>query len=289
VFGIATEAALRAFQEVRGLRVDGLCEQLTWTALQEASWELGDRHLNLRAPNLRGDDVAELQRVLGQLGFDTGRVDGIYGPQSERAVRDFQDNTGLAADGVCGYETFAALRRVGGRVSDGPPIATIREQQSLRELAPRMARKRVVLGCFGGLDVITRTIGRQLRSAGASVAELDNPDGSAQAGSANRFGADVYLGLAASERCTVSYYAVPGYVSYGGRRLAQLIYEQVFALELLVARPRGMRLPVLRETRMPAVLLELGPIHAVVAHASALAEAMTSALRSWVDTPVQPS
>ena len=36
----------------------------------------------LTAPNLRGEDVAELQRILARLGFDCGRVDGIYGPDT---------------------------------------------------------------------------------------------------------------------------------------------------------------------------------------------------------------
>ena len=36
----------------------------------------------LTAPNLRGEDVAELQRILARLGFDCGRVDGIFGPDT---------------------------------------------------------------------------------------------------------------------------------------------------------------------------------------------------------------
>ena len=49
-------------------------------ALIEAGWRLGDRLLVLAAPQLRGDDVTELQDALNQLGFDCGRPDGIFGP-----------------------------------------------------------------------------------------------------------------------------------------------------------------------------------------------------------------
>ena len=57
----------------------GRCDELTWTALVEAGWTLGDRLLMITAPNLRGEDVAELQRILARLGFNCGRVDGIFG------------------------------------------------------------------------------------------------------------------------------------------------------------------------------------------------------------------
>lgn len=254
-------------------------------ALVEASWELGDRHLYVRqSPYLRGDDVAELQRILGQLGFDAGRVDGIFGPATARALADFQENVGLPADGVCGYDTFDALRRVGTRVADRPSVAEVREVEALRTLTPRLSRTRVALGCFAGLDRLTRTLGRQLRSAGASVAELDQLEGSAQAASANRFGADLYLGItAAAERCSVAYYQVPGFESVGGRRLAGLVCDRLISLGFVAGEPLGMRLPVLRETRMPAVMIELGPVEHVARQAVAVAEALALALRAWVE------
>ena len=90
VFGSATEEAVRAFQGKRGLRVDGLCGAQTWAALVEAGWRLGDRLLYQASPFLRGDDVAELQRRLGTLGFDAGRVDGIFGEGTQQALLDFE-------------------------------------------------------------------------------------------------------------------------------------------------------------------------------------------------------
>ena len=104
-----TEEAVRAFQTARGLRCDGRCDENTWTALVEASWKLGDRALFLTSPNLRGDDVAELQTRLGRIGFDCGRVDGILGPRTAVALEEFQSNCGTTSDGVCGPETVRTL------------------------------------------------------------------------------------------------------------------------------------------------------------------------------------
>ena len=43
---------------------------------------------------MRGDDVAALQARLTEMGFDCGRVDGIYGPRTEAAVKEFQKSVG---------------------------------------------------------------------------------------------------------------------------------------------------------------------------------------------------
>src|SRR5262249_53882074 len=68
-FGSATEAEVRAFQEQRSLRIDGVCGAETWGALVESEFHLGDRMLYVRRPMLRGDDVSDLQHRLNGLGF----------------------------------------------------------------------------------------------------------------------------------------------------------------------------------------------------------------------------
>ncbi len=86
----------------------------------------------------RGDDVAELQRRLGLLGFDAGRVDGIFGPRTDRALTDFQRNGGLITDSICGPSTLAALARLGDVGGDrGTPggrasISAVRERERHR-------------------------------------------------------------------------------------------------------------------------------------------------------------
>jgi len=120
--------------EERGLVVDGICGPQTWAALVEADHRLGDRMLYLRSPMTRGDDVTELQRRLGSLGFDAGWLDGIFGPDTEAAVRDFQHNQGLTADGVVGRDTVHSLERISGRITDDRTVAAVREVERLRAL-----------------------------------------------------------------------------------------------------------------------------------------------------------
>jgi N-acetylmuramoyl-L-alanine amidase len=145
LFDADCDRAIRAFQQQRGLRIDGVVDRETFRALDEARWQLGDRVLSyaVRHPFV-GDDVAALQRRLIDMGFDVGRVDGIFGPGTENAMRDFQRNVGLPADGTCGPATFRALRQlertvVGGRSDE------LREYERLHHAGPTLAGKLVVV------------------------------------------------------------------------------------------------------------------------------------------------
>ena len=109
VFLGVTLAAVREFQISEQLAEDGVVGPETWARLVDATFHLGDRLLYLRYPYLHGHDVEELQGALNALGFPCGEPDGIFGAYSERAVREFQTNTGLHADGIAGTDTVRAL------------------------------------------------------------------------------------------------------------------------------------------------------------------------------------
>ncbi len=186
---------MEGFQYRRGLRVDGVCGPQTWGALVEAGLRLGDRFLYLRRPMLRGDDVADLQRRLSALGFDTGRVDGIFGELSSQALADFQRNTGLPVDGILGASTFRELRRVAPRHGDPELVSTVRDRDRLRRAPRTLLGRRIAIGEEGGLDALVAAVRRPLVATGAQVIPLLHPDGSTRAAAANAAAADVYLGL----------------------------------------------------------------------------------------------
>jgi N-acetylmuramoyl-L-alanine amidase len=68
-----------------------------------------NRLLKLTSPYMRGEDVRWTQEELNRLGHDSGAADGIYGPKTRDAVIAFQRARGLAADGIVGPITWAAL------------------------------------------------------------------------------------------------------------------------------------------------------------------------------------
>ena len=289
-FGPGTVAAVRAFQLRRGLTVDGVCGRETWSSLVEAGYRLGDRLLYLRQPMLRGDDVAALQQRMGSLGFDAGRVDGMFGARTAAALEDVQRNLGLTVDGVCGPATVAALDRLGARCEQSRPVVeAVRELERLRAAPRTLVGWRLMVGHTGGLDVLVDSVAKRLRGAGASVAITHHPDGSEQAAAANSAGAGAFiaLGLRGDEAlCTTSYYARSDYESAGGRHLAELVQAAVPKIvDAADGGVRGMSIPILRETRMPTVLTELGPASAVVERTPALAAALTAALSAWAAAP----
>ncbi len=69
--------------------------------------------LCLSRPRMSGPAVRKLQKRLAALGFDPGRIDGVFRVQTDRAVRAFQKAQGLTVDGVAGPDTMGAL--TGGR------------------------------------------------------------------------------------------------------------------------------------------------------------------------------
>jgi N-acetylmuramoyl-L-alanine amidase len=255
----------------------------------ESTWQPGDRPLRLVAPHLRGDDVGWLQTGLGRLGFDCGRVDGIFGPATARALEDFQRNCGVEVDGVCGPHTVRALEINGSRTGTGPGVAAIRELERLSAVGASLGQLRVVVGQFGGLGTLARHVARSLRQHGGRVITADELDPSLHAAAANRYAATVYIGFEPRTEAIadIAYYATAGFESQGGRALAARIARAFRTDEILpTAVAHGMRLPVLRETRMTAVVCSLGPVQRIVDAAPQVGEAVVTALAAWAASPL---
>jgi N-acetylmuramoyl-L-alanine amidase len=231
---------------------------------------------------MRGDDVATLQRRLNELGFNAGRADGIFGRQTDTALREFQRGVGTTVDGLCGPETFMAFDRLVRTVSGGD-ASVLRDHVELVELQTGIAGKTLVIDA--GVDiapavchaVAVRVEGRLaalgatvLLTRGASTRMVLTEDRD-RASFANRAGADLVLSIQAGacdspapQGVASFYYGDPsgsGAHSSVGRQLAVLIQEELVrrtgALDCQV-HPRTWDL--LRMTRMPAVQVELGTV-----------------------------
>ncbi len=144
------------------------------------------------------------------------------------------------------------------------------------------------MGQFGGLSSISRSLARALRDTGATVISTDEYEAGAHAAAANRFGANLYIGFEArsDERSVISYFGVPTFESVGGRTLASQAAERLQHVLAVAPDVRGMRLAVLRETRMPAVLCSLGPVREVVDATDAISSALVAAIVAWASSPM---
>lgn len=130
-FDAATRAAVRKFQSVFGLDVDGIVGKSTWykikqiyNAVKKVS-ELYSEGITMSEVDRifskvvrrgdRGTDVRSVQYYLAFLGFFNDNlpeitVDGIFGPATENAVRAFQSQYGLTVDGIVGRSTWYRLQ-----------------------------------------------------------------------------------------------------------------------------------------------------------------------------------
>jgi len=290
-FAEATEAAIRSFQHARGLRVDGVCGRQTWSSLVESGFRLGDRWLYEHRPMLRGDDVGDLQRRLNALGFHAGREDAIFGPETASALREFQRNAGLNPDGIAGAETLDTLRRLGHLA--GGSIASVREREQLRR-PRRLQGRRIYLSVAIGLEALGSVLARELRAAGAlALLDSSGSDSSITATQANRYEADLFLGLRAGDGagCHCFYFATDSFRSEAGFRIATTVQASLApVLPGEVGGVQGRTFAVLRETRMAAVVCEPAGdpegMHQLVSRSPEVGEAIVAGVRRGFEEPV---
>lgn len=291
-FDEGMDTAVRSFQQLQGLSVDGIVGPETFRRLEEARWRLGDRVLSFSAGHMQiGDDAAMLQRRLSDMGFDCGRVDGVFGASTDHAVRDFQRNVGLKPDGVVGPATLRALDRLTRTVIGGAP-EQLRESQVLVQLQTGTADKVIVIdpghggndpgrtAALVGLteqfvidDICSRLEGRLsvvgtqvLLTRPLGVNHLSPPTEADRAQFANRVGADLVISVhcdweasGQGHGAATYYYGSPQTHSMVGERFAEVLQQHVVdRTGFADCRAHAKTWDLLRMTRMPAVRLEAG-------------------------------
>ena len=288
VFDEKLTQGIKAFQQARGLTATGVINEITARVLEEARFKLGDRILSFnQAIVMRGDDVSNLQARLIQMGFNCGKVDGVYEITTENAVKEFQKSVGILSDGRCGPATLISLMRLAKTVSGGAPSA-LRESINHSVRSPALANKVIVIdpswgGEFTGesangvneseivFDLAQRLEGRLIalgvnviltRSANNSPLEKDRIK------VANSVNADLVIALKVDSYKNEKANGVATYF-YGredkgvrsvvGERFANLIQREICArTDLLNCHTHGKSWDLLRLTVAPTIRIDLG-------------------------------
>ncbi|QDP40408.1 C40 family peptidase [Radiobacillus deserti] len=98
-FGIRTEYALKSFQKDHHLTVNGVANQKTITTLMKIERKKYLQPLksikNDYVPGEQGEDITKIQKALQYFGYYKGELDGIYGPLTDKAIINFQEDHGL--------------------------------------------------------------------------------------------------------------------------------------------------------------------------------------------------
>jgi N-acetylmuramoyl-L-alanine amidase len=282
VFGPRTELAVRHFQQDVGILADGEVGETSWREVVEAGYRPGGRLLYLRQPPFRGADVMELQRMLNDLGFDPGAVNGLFDARTARAARDFQRNAGLRADGVIDGECFKVIGTYAGQ-----SLGTHQLPDKLGGYFPEdlFSGTIVIDAAHGGADrgyvvsgvpseadlnlAVALELAQILPAREVLLTRSEDEDvqSADRAYLANSSGAKMVVSVSHGHHpspvaCgTASYYFERlGYQSHRGRMAATYLQRGISrALETLDIGEFGRSYDILRETNIPAVIVE--PLH----------------------------
>ena len=279
VFGPVTELAVRAFQQGMGILADGVVGPISWREIYESGYRPGGRLLYLRQPPFRGADVTELQRMLHDLGFDPGAVNGLFDERTARAAKEFQRNAGLATDGVIDDGVFGVLRTYASQSLGTHQLPDKNGGYFPEDL---FAGTIIVDAAHGGRDVgfkcssglteadLNLAVAQELaqilpareviltRGADEEVSDSD------RAFLANASGAKMVVSIhhahhhsPAASGTSAFHFERLGYRSHRGRMAATYVQKGVSrALETVDVGEFGRSYDILRETNIPAVMLE---------------------------------
>lgn len=117
-FGNVMLKAVKNFQKMNGLPVDGAINDLTASVLYSESAVSANVNTTLQYGQ-SGEAIKALQRELRETYYYAGKIDGIFGADVSRAVKWFQASAGLTVDGKVGPKTKDALYNRTARIFNG--------------------------------------------------------------------------------------------------------------------------------------------------------------------------
>lgn len=174
-FGEATRLGVIAFQEAFGLNPTGIVDNNTWKSLYEytaPSYPVQTTTFSIK-PTIRlgstGQYVTELQTQLKQILYYSGAITGNFDTTTEKAVKEFQSNNKLTADGIVGRDTWSALTYLysplaicGGDEPKNDEYYTVQAGDTLWSIANRYGLSVDKLKTLNNLTSNTISIGQQL-------------------------------------------------------------------------------------------------------------------------------
>ena len=283
-FGEGTRSAVEAFQRAQSITPDGMVGGETWRTMVDAGYRLGDRLLYYRLPMLHGDDVSSLQQDLNALGFDAGIGDGIFGADTLRAVMDFQQNRGMAEDGIVGTvftEELSLMTRATKKLGRD----VVRERVWLSTLPANVAGQRIFVDPFCRDDMETSSSWRAGTAAAGVLRELGahavlsrsvdtRPQERSRASHANEIAADMVIGFALprTDSPGIFFFESPISRSESGEALATGIAGRLGLGAI------GRVSPILKLTRATAVVVTVPTLDA------GLGSAVARGIQSWLQT-----
>ncbi|BAB05014.1 peptidoglycan-binding protein [Halalkalibacterium halodurans] len=278
IFGPITKRAVESFQRDTGLDVDGIVGRLTWNQLFNGANVDNPGGATQSYPGVllstgsSGDSVRAVQRKLQERGYYHGVIDGIFGSMTDRAVRSFQHAMGLQVDGIVGRMTWNALFSVKHQYPIPPDYDTV---------VPGHHKIFIDAG-HGGHD--PGAVGNGLREKDIALAiSLYQKEALEDAGysvmlsrstdrflslkertdKANAWGADLFIsnhvnaggGRGSEVWCSIYGGVGRSYAERIANNLSSLFYNRGVKTR---QGANGDYLHVIRESRMPAVLVEHG-------------------------------
>ena len=168
-FGEKTRDAVKRFQEKNNLTADGVAGSDTLNAIA-AAMRKGGYTSSSSVPtgaslslNTKSEAVRAMQEALKKLGYYSAEITGNFGSKTEAAVKEFQRDYGLTADGVAGTKTLQAINDAQKSGSSGSITGQTLRLESTGETVRALQRDLMALGYYTG--DITGHFGEKTKTA----------------------------------------------------------------------------------------------------------------------------